>query len=381
MGYNILVLNWRDIKNPYAGGAEVQLQHIFKRLASMGHRVTLLSSHFKGGLREETIDGIEVIRRGDRWTFNYTVPWMYLRHLKKRRFDIVVDDMNKVPFYTPLYIKEPLVAMTQHMHGTVAFREAPLPCALYVYLAERAIALAYKKVPFLTISESTRDELVGMGIPEKNIEIVHCGVDSALYFPGSDFRSTTPLVLCVSRFRRYKGVHLAIEAMDRVRRAIPEAQLMLIGTGEQEENLRKLVRRQNLEAHVQFAGPLSPEAKVAMLRRAWLLLNPSSKEGWGLTVLEANACGVPVVTFDSPGLKEAVRDGETGFLVRQRDGEAMAEKVITLIQDVELRERMAQGALQWARGFSWDEAARKTLAFLEKAIEAQKGLRGACAYG
>jgi glycosyltransferase involved in cell wall biosynthesis len=155
----ILLLNWQDIKNPSGGGAEVYLHQIFKRLALQGHDITLLCSQFPGAPGEEVIDGIHIVRRGNRSLFNYVVPIKYVRQFRRKHYDIVIDDINKIPFYTPMYVREPLLGMVMHLFGTSIYKEASVPAASYVYCAERLALSVYRNTPLVAISESTRTEL------------------------------------------------------------------------------------------------------------------------------------------------------------------------------------------------------------------------------
>jgi glycosyltransferase involved in cell wall biosynthesis len=99
-------------------------------------------------------------------------------------------------------------------------------------------------------------------------------------------------------------------------------------------------------------------------------MNPSPKEGWGLTVIEANECGVPVVASRRPGLVDSVQEHTTGLLARYGDPEDFAAKVMSLLRDPGRWERMSKEAVRWARSFSWDWAADETEKILLRSIEA-----------
>jgi hypothetical protein len=168
----ILVLNWQDIKNPLGGGAEVHLHEIFKRVVARGHSVTLYSSKFPGSKETEEIDGLHVIREGGRYLFNFHVPWRYQSQFRKEGFDVVVDDINKIPFYTPTFVDKPLAGIVHHLFGKAIFLEAPFIPASYVYFAEKVAARVYRNTPMAVVSESTRQELIGLGFSAANIVIV-----------------------------------------------------------------------------------------------------------------------------------------------------------------------------------------------------------------
>jgi glycosyltransferase involved in cell wall biosynthesis len=369
MGYKILVINWRDIKNPNVGGAEVNFQEIFKRLVARSHEVTLLSSrHDRTFPEEEEIDGIRIVRRGNRNTFNFTVPRVYRREFINAPFDIVMDDLNKIPFYTPLYVRHPLFAMVHHIHGSSIYGDTFLPAGLYVHLTEKLIPLFYKGVPFIAVSDSTKSELVSMGLRAEDIEIVHNGVEHESYGCDESMRSPDPLIVCITRLKKYKGAHLLLHAMQKVRREIPEAKLIIGGRGDYEPKLRALTKKLNLEDVVQFPGFVELEEMANLYRRAQVVVNPSAKEGWGLTVIEANACGTPVVAARVPGLQDSVIDGETGLLYPHTDTDAMANAIIKLLREKDLRTALGKKSLEWSKRFTWDGAADKVEAIIERIV-------------
>jgi glycosyltransferase involved in cell wall biosynthesis len=370
MGYKILAMSWRDIKNPDVGGSEVSLHETFKRLVARGHEVTLLSSRYDRSFpEEEEVDGVRVIRRGNRHTFNFTVPRVYWREFRNASIDIVIDCLNKIPFYSPLFIRRPIFVTIHHIHASSIYGDTFLPAGLYVHLTELLIPLFYRGIPFVTISESTKAELVRMGLRAENVEIVYCGADHENYGPDESLRSTDPLVVCVTRFKKYKGPHLLIKAMEKVRKEIPEAKLILAGKGAYENKLHALVSKLGLEGAVEIVGYVNREEKANLYRRAQVVVNPSAKEGWGLTVIEANACATPVVAADSQGLRDSVVDGKTGLLYPHSDTDAMARAIVRLLKDKELRTRLGQNGIEWSDRFTWDEAADQTEAIIERVIK------------
>jgi glycosyltransferase involved in cell wall biosynthesis len=308
------------------------------------------------------------VRRGNRNTFNFTVPRAYRREFMNAPIDIVMDDLNKIPFYTPLYVRHPLFAMVHHIHGSSIYGDTFLPAGLYVHLTEKLIPLFYRGVPFIAVSESTKSELVSMGLRADDIEIIHNGVDHDGYGPDESMRSDDPLIVCVTRLKKYKGVHLLIQAMPKVKREVPNAKLVITGKGDYEPKLQALTRRLGLEDTVEFAGFVAREEKANLYRRAQVVVNPSAKEGWGLTVIEANACGTPVVAADAQGLRDSVKDGETGLLYPHSDTDAMADAIVKLLKDKGLRTRLGEKSLAWSKEFTWDKAADKVEAMMERIL-------------
>ena len=364
---NILVLNWQDIKNPLGGGAEVHMHEIFKRIVAKGHSVTLCCSSFSGAAAEETIDGIRVLRQGGRNFFNFIVPIRYQTQFSREGFDVVVDDLNKIPFYTPWYIKEPLVGIVHHLFGKSIFLEASLPAALYVSLSERIAVRVYRNTPTAAVSESTRQELTGLGFSATNISIVPNCVDHRSYYPSAiPPPSAQPIIGHLGRIKKYKSVDHLLRAFDIVRREFPESRLRIIGDGDYLPVLKNLARELSIAESVEFKGYLPREETVRSLHQMSVAVNCSAKEGWGLTVVEANACGVPVVASDVPGLRDSVIDEKTGLLYEYGNIEQLAEKILLILRDDNLRERLREGAIAWARSFDWDESAEKMLRVLEK---------------
>jgi glycosyltransferase involved in cell wall biosynthesis len=129
-----------------------------------------------------------------------------------------------------------------------------------------------------------------------------------------------------------------------------------------------VAQRLGIEAAVHFEGFLPREQVVELLYRAHVCLNPSPKEGWGLTVIEANECGVPVVASRRPGLSDSVRDGQTGWLVQYGDPRDFARRTLELLSDPLTWRAFSENAVRWAHGFSWDRAAERTEELLSRCI-------------
>lgn len=359
---HLLAVNFRDPAHPEAGGAELHLEEILLEAVRRGFRVTWLASGFRGAAGEGEHRGIEVRRRGDWWNFNLVVPGVLRREFANPAPDLVVEDINKVPCLTPLATRAPVAAIVPHLFGTTAFRETSLPVALYVQALEALIPRVYRRSPFLAISESTRDDLVARGVPRERVTVVHCGLDHATYTPGADDgKASRPTILFVGRVRRYKGVDWVVRALPLVLARVPEARLVVVGDGPYLPTLKLEVARRGLAGAVELRGFLPRAAKVEALRSAWVVVQPSPKEGWGLTVVEAGACGTAVVAADSPGLRDSVRRDETGLLVPFDDDRALAEALARVLTDAALRTRLATAGVAWAATFRWEDCARASL--------------------
>ena len=307
----LLVLNWQDRTNPQAGGAEVHLHEIFGRLAARGHRVSLLASGYDGAPARGVLDGMEVHRVGGRHSYTLAARPYYLRHLAREGWDVVVEDLNKVPLYTPLWVRRPLVLLVHHLFGETAFREASAPFAAATWLMERPISRVYRSVPIEAVSESTAGDLTARGLSRDRIRVIQNGVDVEFFSPDpSVTRTAAPTFLYVGRLKRYKRIDHAIQAIARV----PAARLVIAGRGDDEPRLRAEVERLGVEDRVEFAGFVTEDRKRELLRSCWANVLASPKEGWGITNMEAGACGTPAIASDSPGLRESVVHERTGLL-------------------------------------------------------------------
>jgi glycosyltransferase involved in cell wall biosynthesis len=368
----ILVVNWQDWTHPQAGGAEIHLRETFGRLAGRGHRVDLLCVAHPDAPREERLDGINVIRRGgSRATFNFTVPRVWRSALSRNGYDVVVDDMNKIPFYLPLYVDPPVVALVHHLFGRTIFQETNPLFGAYVWLSERPIASVYRDCPFIAVSPSTAADLERRGVNRAGIVVIPNGIpdladeDALLALP----KDPAPLFVYLGRLKRYKRVELLLEAFARVEPELPGARLVIAGDGDHRAALERDARARGIAERVEFPGWVGEEEKWRLLRRAWAVGYTSPKEGWGFSSIEAQRVGTIAIVSDAPGLRDTVVDGETGRVVPHGDVAALAEALLATARNPEERGRMEARAIVRARTFTWDAAADATESVLVEAIE------------
>lgn len=370
-GRHLLAINFRDPRHPEAGGAELHLEHILRAAVSQGWRVTWLAAGFPGAEPEITFHEMRVVRRGSWWNFNWVVPGVLRREFSNPAPALVVEDVNKVPCFTPRWTRSPVSVVVPHLFGSAAFQEAAAPIALYVVALEQLIPWAYRRSRFVVISESTRDDLIYRGIPAADITVVHCGLDHQTYRPDPAVaRTSQPTILFVGRLRRYKGVDWVMRSLPRVRVRVPEARLVVIGDGPHAPALRAQAEALGVADAVEFRGFATRADKVRALQESWVLVQPSPKEGWGLTVVEAGACGTAVVAADSPGLRDSVRRDVTGLLVRYGDDAALAEALVRVLTSDTLRHHLATAGIEWAARFHWPECGARSLEALAAALPA-----------
>ncbi len=372
--YHFVIVSYRDIRHPEFGGAEVIIYEIWRRYAAFGHRVSFITGHWPGAPETETIEGMEIHRLGNQYNFNFLAPGKLKELLGKTTVDLVVEDINKIPFFTPLWQKRaPVLGVVPHLFGSTVFQQASLPVALYVYLYEQFIPSVYKNNKFSVLSNTTLEDLVGRGISRDRLHLIRGGLDHGYHRPfDRGGQVPKPIIMYLGRVKKYKRIDLVIEAMPQILRTCPGAQYWIVGDGDYIEPLQSLVKRMRLTDCVKFLGYKAGAEKYELLKQTRVLAYTSPKEGWGLSVIEGNALGIPCVASRSPGLRESVRDQETGYLVPHGDVEVLAEKMTILLTDDGLWTRMGESGKTWAAEFNWDRAANETMALCEEIINEWK---------
>ncbi|HEY8965183.1 MAG TPA: glycosyltransferase, partial [Candidatus Methylacidiphilales bacterium] len=275
-----------------------------------------------------------------------------------QEYDRIVEGIDKLPFLLPLFFpKLPVAGIVPHLLGETALSAAGLAGGALIRLGEALVPRVYRRTPLLPISASTRDELIASGLPPENLRVVHYGHDaSAATLDGNAAPAT---FLYVGRLRRYKSLDIVLRAFAKLVETIPAARLVIAGTGDDRKRLEALALKLGLGTVVRFPGSVSEKAKAALMREATALLYPSRREGWGLSVIEAGACGTPTIAAAVPGLRDAVEDGQSGLLAPWGDVAAWEAAMARLIASPAERNRLGQGALERSRTFSWEKTARE----------------------
>ncbi len=362
------------MKHPEAGGAEVIMYEVFRRLRSRGHRILFITGGFRGGAAREDVGGLETHRVGNTYTFNIAGP----RHLRRlaaaESFDVVVEDINKIPFFTPRWVPSlPTVGVVPHLFGTTVYEQASWPIATYVYLHEKLIPSVYRECRFSVLSGTTRDDLIARGIPPERIHVIHAGIDLDAYpLRSATFEPPGPVITYLGRVKRYKGIDLPMRALPALRRRIADVRYRIVGEGDHLSELERLAGELGVRDAVDLVGFKEGADKIDELARTRVLTYTSPKEGWGLSVIEAGAVGVPSIASDSPGLRESVRHRETGLLVPHGDVAALTEALEHLLTDDDTWRRMARAARGWAETFSWDRMADQTLELIDRVVDERR---------
>lgn len=351
------LLAWRDRDDPGAGGSEEHAAQVAAAWARAGLEVTLRTGRVRGAPAVTTRDGYRVVRRGGPISVIPRSALAGLLHRDGPR-DGLVEIFHGFSFFAPLWARGPRIAVIHHVHLGAWHLQAAAPVAALGHVLERfVVPPLYRRTAIVAVSPSTRRELIGLGLPAAHIRVEPNGV--APRFSRGGERSPTPLVAAVGRLMPQKGFDVALRAFAEVRRRCPDARLVVVGDGPARPDLERLAAELGLGPAVAFTGRLSDDEVVGHYRRAWVLLNGSRREGWGLTLTEAAACATPAVATRIPGHTDAVVDGETGLLA---DGAAgLADATVALLGDPDRRERLGTNAARRAAGLRWENVAEITL--------------------
>lgn len=359
----ILVFNWRDLRHKWAGGAEVYLHELAKRWVIMGHEVTIFAGNDGKSARFEQYEGVRLVRRGG---FYLVYMWAFLYYFLRLRgrYDVIIDSENGLPFFTPLYAREPVFLLIHHVHQEV-FRKSLLPPFSWFaqFLEKRIMPLVYRRTEVLTVSPSSKAEIIAHKLTRRDPHVVYSGVDLAACKPGK--KSKDPTILYLGRLTPAKSVNILIQAVGKIIKNVPKVQVIIAGDGPSRKSLEKLVKSLKLESVITFKGRVSERDKVSLYQQAWTFVNPSLIEGWGITTIEANACGTPVVASNVAGLRDAVHNPHSGFLVPYGNVSEFATQITNLLTDTKTRHRMSRESIEWAKKFEWHKSAVEAINILK----------------
>lgn len=370
----ILILNWRDIRHIWAGGAESYVHELSKRWVKEGNEVTVFCGNDSHNPRNEVIDGVNIVRRGGLYMVYF---WAFLYYVLRFRgkYDVIIDSENGLPFFTPLYAKKPVFLLIHHVHQEVFRQQLKFPLSVIARFLEGSLMpRIYRNNQVITVSQSSKNGILKLGLGKKSdVLIVHPGIETSLF--KKEEKAKNPLFTYIGRLRPYKNVDVAIRAFEQVARSYPQSQLLIMGDGESLGSLQKLTKELNLEKSVVFTGRVSNSEKAKLLAKSWVVLQPSMVEGWGITVIEANAAGTPVIASDVNGLRDSVVHGETGILVQVRDVYALAHAMTDFILDEKYRKTLSDNAYDWSRNFSWDKSSTSFFNIVSNSVVANPKIK------
>lgn len=348
----ILILNWRDPKNPKAGGAEIVTLEHAKAWIKKGYKVIWYSPEFSGSKKNENLEGIAIVRRGN-FLVNYLyAPFFYF--FSGYQFDIVIDQIHGIPFFTPLYVKKRKIALIHEIAGEIWDYMYPFPINKIGQLLEKYYFYFYRNITFWVVSKSTVIELEQYGIKKSHCVVIPNGIQNKplSVLPKKERKFT---VIFMGRIVKMKGVENVISAFQQIQLYDKNSQLWIVGTGEKHylDKIKKIIKTNNLEENVIFFGSVSEEKKFELMRKAHLLLHASVKEGWGLVVIEAASQATPSIVYCVNGLKDAVKQNKTGIIVSHNTPSDLAGATIELMKDEKKYQFFQKNCLERARLFNW----------------------------
>lgn len=348
---------WRDLAHPNAGGSEVVVDMLARRLVARGHHVTLACG---GPVGDRPYP---VVPLGSTYGQYLRAPLAHARW--SQPCDLVVDVVNGMPYFSPLWRKGPTLALVHHVHDEQWAHYFPPPVAAVGRQLEcRAMPRVYGRTDFLTISASSRDRLVGIGVDPAHIHVMHSGLDDDAFAAGAS-RSATPRFLALARIAANKRIDLLLDLWERVR-PVTGGELVIAGDGPDLPALRERAGQA-----VTFTGRVTEERKRELLGESWLLVHPALQEGWGLVIMEAAAQATPAVGFDVVGVRDTIVDGITGELAA--DADAFVASWIALAADHDRRALLGAQARTRAGEFTWDAAVDAFEKAAERAMARERG--------
>ncbi len=354
----ILWFTWKDLKNPLAGGAEVVNEELAKRLVADGHEVTFMAGGFAGGQKEETVDGYKIIRLGGRWS----VYWHTYRYYKKNLAgwaDLVIDEINTIPFFAKFYVKEKNILFVHQLAREIWFYQMFFPLSLVGYLIEPVCLWLLRDRKTITVSESTKKDLMRYGHKAENISIISEGIELTPVASLDTIKKyDNPTILSLGVVRPMKRTLDIVKAFEKARIYVPTLKLIVAGDTSSSYGRKVLgyIENSATKSDIAILGRVSPEKKIELLQKSHVLAVTSVKEGWGLVVTEANSQGTPAVVYDVDGLRDSVKNNETGLMCDKNTSEGLALKTSELLKSRALYDRLRKNAWTWSKEINFERS-------------------------
>ncbi|MEM0135337.1 MAG: glycosyltransferase family 4 protein [Thermoplasmatales archaeon] len=360
----ILWVAHRDPLNPKAGGAERIILEVGKRLVIKGYDVTFFAGGWKNCREYECIDGIHIYRYGFRALPHFILPVFLI----KRHFDLVISDLgHAVPWLSPVLLRKRTIVSFLHLHARSLPGQVNFALAKSITVLEKLYFIFYNKQGFVTISNTSMQDLIGLGIKRDHIELIHPGVNAELFYP--THKTEHPSMVYYGGMRPYKRPEEAVYLLENLLQHIDNIHLTMIGDGVERGKLETLVDELNLGSYVTFTGKLTGKDLAKIVSEAWLNIHTSVTEGWGLSITEASAAGTPTVAYSVPGVVEAIEDGINGIKVKDGDRKALTDGAMKILSSPE---KWWSSSLKVREKYSWDETARKWDLVLKEAMKSKR---------
>ncbi len=344
--------------NPAAGGAELTIEKVGSHLVSVGHQVKILSGGWAGASSSERFHGVEI----KRYMGNFTA---HLAHVATLAFDRgtykVIDDLaHVVPWGSERVSRSPGTAFFRHLHARTLFGQVKHSRAVMLERLESMYSRIYQRYPFVVESGSSKSDLSSLGIVPDRIVQIPPGVDRELFHPGE--RTSSPQLIYFAGMKAYKRPETALLVLGELNKLGVYPSLVVVGDGPSKPGLVSCASTNGLKRSIRFVGRVRRDVLAKLVRESWVNLNFSVSEGWGYSITEAAASGVPTVAFSVPGVADSVVDGQTGLLVPPGDVRAFAREVARVLVDPDT---YGVPALERASGRSWEDCGTDWLAHLQ----------------
>ena len=357
----ILWMTWKDLKNPQAGGAETVNEEIIKRLAKNGYEVILIVAGFDNSKPEEVIDGYRVIRVGSRWS----LYWYAYRYYKKNHVgwaDLVIDEMNTIPFFTKYYVKEKNIILAHQLCREIWFYQMFFPLNIVGYILEPIYLWLLSDRKVITISESSKNDLIRFGFKKTNISIITPGIETLpLKSLNQIEKQNNFTILSLGSIREMKRPDQQVLAFQIAKKTIPELKMKIAGggSGPYFEKVMKMISESPYKKDIEYLGRITDEEKYELMQKCHLITVTSVKEGWGLIVTEANSQGAPAVVYDVDGLRDSVRNGVTGLIAKEKTPESLAKEIVKLYKDKKKYSELQKNAWEWSKEINFENCYKK----------------------
>ena len=345
----ILWLAHRDPLNPRAGGAERTIYEVCTRLVKKGHKVTLLTGGWKGCRQIDDVQGFKVYRFGKSIGPHLALPIFLL----KKRYDVVVNDLgHAVPWFSSTILNKDNIVFFRHLHARSLPGQVNAFLAKLITSIEKCYFILYHNSTFVTESSTSRTDLMNLGINDSRIVMNPPGVDINIFHPAA--KTSFPTLVYFGGMRRYKRPLECVFLVKNLLKRVDGIRLFIIGSGPEEENMKKLTNELNMKDSVVFIGRISNEELSKIVASSWLNIHTSVTEGWGLSILEAAATGTPTVAYEVPGVSDVIENGLNGLKIKDGDRDALTKAAFSILSDPE---KWWSSSIEVAKKYSWDKTA------------------------
>lgn len=381
----ILALSWRDIKAPKSGGAEVHTHEMLSRADKSKYEIIHFSPRIGDAPKKEIIDGVTYLRSGNIITVIFEAMKYYKRH--RKQIDFVIDQCNTHRFFTPFWVEpDKRIFYIHQLTKEIWDYSAKFPLSKIGKMSEEWMLHLNRKDAVITVSESTKQELVDRGFNADRIKIIHNGVSFQPWEKEKWCKKELePTFIYAGRYSPYKGIDVSVEAFGKLKMVYPNAKLWIIGKKSDEyvdENLIPICKKYGLkwedaqndlcDGDIISWGYVSEDRKLELLSRAWALLFPSIREGWGIPITEAGCVGTPCIVFDSPGIREAVNYGHAGYLCTENNVQGLLKEMQLVISDKTVYSDKRQEAYRYSSQFQWGQVGKEFGMFIDELMKKRK---------